>query len=152
MAARSCMRPLARMTAARAMALPCSLPGSQIRHSSYSAPAPDVKQRKRVTIQTLQNLYRKAEPITMLTAHDFPSAHVADTSGMDVILVGDSLGMVALGLDDTSQVVLEEMVLHCRSVARAAKSSFIVRSTSFASAIPRLTIVFPGRRHADGLV
>lgn len=62
----------------------------------------------------------------MLTAHDFPSAHVADSSGMDMILVGDSLGMFALGLDDTSEVVLEEMVLHCRSVARAAKSSFIV--------------------------
>ncbi|KAJ5594000.1 uncharacterized protein N7459_000208 [Penicillium hispanicum] len=127
MAARSCiLRPLLRVTAARSMPLPCSLPGSQIRPSSYSAPAPDSKQRKRVTIQTLQNLYRKAEPITMLTAHDFPSAHVADASGMDVILVGDSLGMVALGLDDTSEVVLEEMLLHCRSVSRAAKSSFIV--------------------------
>lgn len=62
----------------------------------------------------------------MLTAHDFPSAHVADASGMDMVLVGDSLGMVALGLDDTTEVVMEEMILHCRSVARAAKAAFIV--------------------------
>jgi ketopantoate hydroxymethyltransferase len=62
----------------------------------------------------------------MLTAHDFPSAHVADASGMDMVLIGDSLGMVALGLDNTTEVVMEEMILHCRSVARAAKSAFIV--------------------------
>jgi 3-methyl-2-oxobutanoate hydroxymethyltransferase len=45
---------------------------------------------------------------------------------MDIILVGDSLGIVALGLDDTGEVTMEDMVLHCRSVSRAAKSSFIV--------------------------
>ncbi len=62
----------------------------------------------------------------MITAHDFPSAHVADHAGMDMILVGDSLAMVALGMEDTSEVVLEEMILHCRSVARATKSAFTV--------------------------
>lgn len=62
----------------------------------------------------------------MLTAHDFPSAHVADAAGMDVILVGDSLAMVALGMGDTSEVVLDEMLLHCRSVARAAGAAFTV--------------------------
>ena len=62
----------------------------------------------------------------MLTAHDFPSAHVADQAGMDMVLVGDSLAMVALGMEDTSEVVLEEMILHCRSVARGAKAAFIV--------------------------
>lgn len=62
----------------------------------------------------------------MITAHDFPSAHVADQAGMDMILVGDSLAMVALGMDDTSEVRLEEMILHCRSVARGSKSTFIV--------------------------
>lgn len=63
----------------------------------------------------------------MITAHDFPSAHIADAAGMDMILVGDSLAMVALGMEDTSEVVLEEMILHCRSVARAAKAAFTVR-------------------------
>ena len=62
----------------------------------------------------------------MITAHDFPSAHVADAAGMDIILVGDSLAMVALGMEDTSEVVLEEMILHCRSVARATKGAFTV--------------------------
>jgi 3-methyl-2-oxobutanoate hydroxymethyltransferase len=71
-------------------------------------------------------MHKRKEPITMLTAHDFPSAHVADAAGMDMILVGDSLAMVALGMEDTSEVRLEEMILHCRSVARGAKSSFLV--------------------------
>ena len=62
----------------------------------------------------------------MLTAHDFPSGHVADAAGMEIVLVGDSLAMVALGMDDTSEVLLEEMLLHCRSVSRAVKSAFTV--------------------------
>ncbi|KAJ2906506.1 putative 3-methyl-2-oxobutanoate hydroxymethyltransferase [Zalerion maritima] len=62
----------------------------------------------------------------MITAHDFPSAHVADAAGMDMVLVGDSLAMVALGMEDTSEVLLEEMILHCRSVARATKAAFTV--------------------------
>lgn len=61
-----------------------------------------------------------------MTAHDFPSGHVADAAGMEIVLVGDSLAMVALGMDDTSEVILEEMLLHCRSVSRAAKSAFTV--------------------------
>ena len=62
----------------------------------------------------------------MLTAHDFPSAHVADTAGIDMVLVGDSLAMVALGLEDTSEITLDEMILHCRSVSRGTKSAFLV--------------------------
>lgn len=61
-----------------------------------------------------------------MTAHDFPSAHVADHAGMDMMLVGDSLAMVALGMEDTSEVLMEEMLLHCRSVARATKAAFTV--------------------------
>lgn len=99
----------------------------QTRRSSHSPlGAPPAALRKKVTINTLQALYKKDEPITMMTAHDFPSAHVADHAGMDMILVGDSLAMVALGMEDTSEVVLEEMILHCRSVARATKAAFTV--------------------------
>ncbi|KAF8864769.1 3-methyl-2-oxobutanoate hydroxymethyltransferas-like protein [Acephala macrosclerotiorum] len=82
--------------------------------------------RKKVTINVLRSLYKKGEPITVLTAHDFPSAHVAEAAGMEIILVGDSLAMVALGMEDTSEVLVEEMLLHCRSVSRAAKSAFTV--------------------------
>lgn len=77
-------------------------------------------------MQTLKSLYKKGEPITMLTAHDYPSAHAADVAGMDIVLVGDSLGMVAMGLDNTTEVVMDEMILHCRSVVRGAKNAFIV--------------------------
>ncbi|EXF74990.1 ketopantoate hydroxymethyltransferase [Colletotrichum melonis] len=98
-----------------------------MRHSSHSPMGTtSANQRKKVTLGSLRSLYKKREPITVMTAHDFPSAHVADHAGMDIILVGDSLAMVALGMEDTSEVVVEEMLLHCRSVARATKSAFTV--------------------------
>ena len=130
---------------------------SQIRHSSYNSPehaSNATSARKKVTLQTIRSLYKKGEPIAMLTAHDFPSAHVADAAGMDVVLVGDSLGMVALGLDNTTEVIMEEMILHCRSVARGAKSAFIV-SWRKTSVDPRQTLtrgMCAGRRFADGVV
>ncbi|KAK4862736.1 hypothetical protein LT330_002869 [Penicillium expansum] len=82
--------------------------------------------RKKVTIQTIQNLYKKNEPITVLTASDFPSGHVADTAGMEIVLVGDSLAMVAMGMEDTNEVTMDEMLLHCRSVNRTVKSAFTI--------------------------
>jgi 3-methyl-2-oxobutanoate hydroxymethyltransferase len=82
--------------------------------------------RKKVTLNTLRALYKKGEPITMMTAHDFPSGHVADSGGMEIVLVGDSLAMVAMGMEDTSEVLLDEMILHCRSVSRATKAAFTV--------------------------
>ncbi|KAL2822831.1 3-methyl-2-oxobutanoate hydroxymethyltransferase [Aspergillus cavernicola] len=98
-----------------------------VRHSSHSPLGTTANNaRKKVTMQTLRNLYKKGEPITVLTAHDFPSAYVAEAAGMDMILVGDSLAMVALGMQDTSEIVLEDILLHCRSVSRAAQASFTV--------------------------
>ncbi|KAI1422442.1 ketopantoate hydroxymethyltransferase-domain-containing protein [Xylaria sp. FL1777] len=82
--------------------------------------------RKKVTMGVLRSMYKKNEPITMMTAHDFPSAHVADAAGIDVILVGDSLAMVALGMQDTSEVTVDDMLLHCKSVARATKAAFTI--------------------------
>lgn len=103
-------------------------------------PAPN--SRKKVTVGTLRSLHKKCEPITVMTAHDFPSAMVADHAGMDMILVGDSLAMVALGMEDTSEVLVEEMILHCRSVARATKSAFTVSYSSFLPANPMITEKF----------
>lgn len=88
--------------------------------------AAPTKTRKKVTVASLRTQHKKGEPITVMTAHDFPSALVADHAGMDMILVGDSLAMVALGMEDTSEVLVEEMLLHCRSVARATKAAFTV--------------------------
>ncbi|TVY51828.1 3-methyl-2-oxobutanoate hydroxymethyltransferase [Lachnellula cervina] len=93
-------------------------------HSPMGSSGP--AHRKKVTLNSIRTLYKKGEPITVLTAHDFPSGHVADVAGMEIVLVGDSLAMVAMGMEDTSEVLLEEMLLHCRSVSRAAKTSFVV--------------------------
>jgi 3-methyl-2-oxobutanoate hydroxymethyltransferase len=90
---------------------------------------PPSNQRPKVTLNTLNSMYKKGEPITMLTASDFPSAHVADHAGMDMVLVGDSLAMVSMGLEDTSEVTLDEMIMHCRSVSRAVGTAFTVSST-----------------------
>ena len=83
-----------------------------------------------MTIQGLARLYEKEEPISVLTAYDFPSASVADAGGMDIVLVGDSLAMVTLGMKDTNEVLVEEMLLHCRSVSRAVESAFTVSGES----------------------
>jgi 3-methyl-2-oxobutanoate hydroxymethyltransferase len=87
---------------------------------------PSSTPRKKVTLTTLTSMYKKKEPITMLTASDFPSAHVAAMAGIDIILVGDSLAMVSLGLEDTSEVTMEEMLFASRAVSRAAAGSFVV--------------------------
>lgn len=97
-----------------------------VRHSSHSPLGTPQASTRKVTITALRSLYKHGEPIAMLTAHDFPSAHVADAAGIDIVLVGDSLAMVALGMGDTSELTLEDMILHCRSVSRAVKSAFTV--------------------------
>lgn len=102
------------------------MPVVNARWSSHSPLGATSTTRKPVTIKTIQSLYSRKEPITVLTAHDFPSAHVADHAGMDMVLVGDSLAMVAMGMDDTNEVLLDEMILHCKSVSRATKGAFTV--------------------------
>ena len=69
----------------------------------------------------------------MLTAYDYPSAKHAEQSGTDVILVGDSLGMVVLGYDSTIPVTVEDMIHHTKAVKRGAKDTFIVVDLPFMS-------------------
>ncbi|KAI0532145.1 ketopantoate hydroxymethyltransferase-domain-containing protein [Xylaria digitata] len=100
---------------------------TQYRWSSHSPLGTSLEPaRKKVTMGVMRSMYKKNEPITMMTAHDFPSAHVADAAGIDVVLVGDSLAMVALGMQDTSEVTVDDMLLHCKSVARATKAAFTI--------------------------
>jgi 3-methyl-2-oxobutanoate hydroxymethyltransferase len=73
------------------------------------------------------------EPIAMITAYDYPSAKSAETAGVDVILVGDSLGMVVLGYDSTIPVTVEDMVHHTKAVKRGARNTFIVTDMPFMS-------------------
>jgi 3-methyl-2-oxobutanoate hydroxymethyltransferase len=85
---------------------------------------------------TIPELYRKkaeGEKISMLTAYDFPFAQMVDESGIDVILVGDSLGVVVQGLNNTLPVSMEEMLYHTRMVARAAKDAMVVGDMPFLS-------------------
>src|SRR2546426_6228764 len=69
---------------------------------------------------------RRGQHITALTAYDYPTARLLDESGIDIILVGDSLGMVVLGYEDTTQVTLEEMLHHTRAAARGVKRALLV--------------------------
>lgn len=73
------------------------------------------------------------EPIVMLTAYDYPSAKQAEKAEVDMILVGDSLGMVVLGLDSTVQVTIDDMIHHTKAVKRGAKDTFIVTDMPFMS-------------------
>jgi 3-methyl-2-oxobutanoate hydroxymethyltransferase len=89
--------------------------------------------QRKITLHTLQAKKVRGEPITMLTAYDFPTARALDRAGVDSILVGDSLGMVVLGYDDTLPVTMEEMLHHARAVARGAKVAHLVGDMPFLS-------------------
>jgi 3-methyl-2-oxobutanoate hydroxymethyltransferase len=69
---------------------------------------------------------QRGERITALTAYDYPTARLLDESGIDIILVGDSVGMVVLGYDDTTNVTLDEMLHHTRAAARGVKRALLV--------------------------
>ncbi len=88
---------------------------------------------KKITILDLQDKKTLGEPITMLTAYDYPSASFVDAAGIDMILVGDSLGMVVLGYDSTVPVTMEEMLHHCKAVARGSHRAFLVGDMPFMS-------------------
>ncbi len=77
-------------------------------------------------MKDFREMKRRGEKITALTAYDYPTARVLDESGIDIILVGDSLGMVVLGYQDTTEVTLAEIVHHTRAVARAVKRALLV--------------------------
>ena len=77
-------------------------------------------------MKDFREMKRRGQKITALTAYDYPTARLLDESGIDIILVGDSLGMVVLGYSDTTRVTLDEMLYHTRAVARAVKHALLV--------------------------
>jgi 3-methyl-2-oxobutanoate hydroxymethyltransferase len=89
--------------------------------------------RKKISILDLQKRKEQHVPLTMLTAYDYSSGLLVDQAEIDMILVGDSLAMVMLGLDSTVSVTMEEMLHHCRAVARGAKYAFLVGDMPFMS-------------------
>jgi len=85
------------------------------------------------TVLTFKNAKQNSKKITMLTAYDYSTAKLMDEVGVNAILVGDSLGMVVLGYEDTLQVTMEDMLHHTRAVARGAKNTLIVSDMPFMS-------------------
>lgn len=85
------------------------------------------------TVLTLQKQKEQKDKIVMVTAYDYTTAKIMDESGVNTILVGDSLGMVMLGYEDTLSVTMEDMIHHSAAVARGAKSAFVVTDMPFMS-------------------
>ena len=85
------------------------------------------------TVTTLKEMKERGEKITMVTAYDYTTAKLVDQAGINSILVGDSLGMVMLGYEDTLSVTMEDMIHHTRAVSRGAKDAFIIGDMPFMS-------------------
>jgi len=77
-------------------------------------------------MKDFRQMKQRGEKITALTAYDYPTARLLDESGIDIILVGDSVGMVVLGYQDTTDVTLDEMLHHTRAAARGVKQALLV--------------------------
>jgi 3-methyl-2-oxobutanoate hydroxymethyltransferase len=106
----------------------------------------------RVTVQTLRSMAARAERIVMTTAYDATFARMLDEGGADVLLVGDSLGMVVQGLDTTLPVTLDEMIYHARAVSRGSRRAHLVGDMPFMSyqVSPEQALRNAGRFLAEG--
>ena len=88
---------------------------------------------EKVSILDLQRKKSDGQPIVMMTAYDYPGAALVDAAGIDMTLVGDSLAMTVLGLPNTVSITMEEMLHHCKAVARGTKRAFLVGDMPFLS-------------------
>lgn len=89
--------------------------------------------RKKITIRTLFDKAEKGEPISWLTCYDYPTAYFQEEAGMDMLLVGDSLGMTVLGYDGTLPVTMDDMMRHTQAVRRGAPTAFLVGDMPYMS-------------------
>jgi 3-methyl-2-oxobutanoate hydroxymethyltransferase len=94
---------------------------------------PTTGTRTRMTAPRILELKRRGEVITVVTAYDFPTARLADEAGVDILLVGDSLGTVVLGYDSTLPVTMEDILHHTRAVSRARPAALVVADMPFLS-------------------
>jgi 3-methyl-2-oxobutanoate hydroxymethyltransferase len=92
--------------------------------------------RKKITITTLFAKAERGEPISWLTCYDYPTAYFQEQAGIDMILVGDSLGMTMLGYDKTLPVTMDDMIRHTQAVRRGAPTAFLVGDMPYMSYQP----------------
>ena len=85
-----------------------------------------MSERKKVTLPALFRKLTDAEPISMLTCYDFPTAYFQEQAGIDMVLVGDSLGMTMLGYESTLPVTMEDMIRHAQAVRRGSPNAFLI--------------------------
>ncbi|NLP37065.1 MAG: 3-methyl-2-oxobutanoate hydroxymethyltransferase [Firmicutes bacterium] len=86
---------------------------------------------KRVTVRTMARMKENGEKITMATAYDYAAARVVDEAGVDTVLVGDSLGMVVLGYENTLSVTIDDMIHHGKAVVRGTKRALVIVDMPF---------------------
>ncbi|KUO51511.1 MAG: 3-methyl-2-oxobutanoate hydroxymethyltransferase [Desulfitibacter sp. BRH_c19] len=101
--------------------------------STWTTPSKQESKRKKVTIHTLMEKKAKGEKITFITAYDFPTAAIEDKVGIDIILVGDSLGMCVYGFDSTLPVTMDMMVNHSKAVRKGAPNCFVIGDMPYMS-------------------
>jgi 3-methyl-2-oxobutanoate hydroxymethyltransferase len=94
------------------------------------------EQRKKLTLPGLFKKAAEGKPITWLTCYDYPTAYLQEQAGVDMILVGDSLGMTMLGYDSTLPVTIDDMIRHSAAVRRGAPNTFIVGDMPYMSYQP----------------
>ena len=94
------------------------------------------EERKKISLPTLARKRRKGEPISWLTCYDYPTAYLQEQAGIEMILVGDSLGMTMLGYDSTLPVTMEDMIRHTQAVRRGAPNVFLIGDMPYMSYQP----------------
>lgn len=103
-------------------------------------------ERKKIGIQDIKEKKIKREKITMLTAYDYPMARLVDEAGIDIILVGDSLGMVVLGYDSTLPVTMDDMIRHSQAARRGTKFALLVGDMPYKSYDNKTTAITNAKR------
>ncbi len=94
--------------------------------------------RKKITIPYLFEKVAKGEPITWLTCYDYPTAYLQEQAGIEMILVGDSLGMTMLGYESTLPVTMDDMIRHSQAVRRGAPTAFVIGDMPYMSYQPSI--------------
>ena len=103
----------------------------------------------KTTVSTLKKQKENGEKITMLTCYDYSMAKLMDEAGIEILLIGDSLGNTMLGYENTLPVTMEDMIAHTAAVSRGAKNAFVLADMPFMS---YQTSVYDAVLNAGGLV